>query len=207
MGKIYTHEVVVSSVLTDWPLEIEQLAGFRAQSLTFARIPAGVTLTANWSGKGIPVTQGVRIEGQNLARIQLTTSGTSSTTILIYVADKEGTLYLVAGIVNVLDGNYALIMPASHAQTVAIYNVAMTNANTEYSQALPANCKKFSIGLRDATGFRLAFVTGKVATPTEPYKTVQPGFEYADDLVEPASLPLYFASAVAGKTAEIIAWS
>ncbi|MBS7622809.1 hypothetical protein KEJ39_03935 [Candidatus Bathyarchaeota archaeon] len=88
-----------------------------------------------------------------------------------------------------------------------IYNVTMTNADTEYSQALPSNCKKFLIHTRDGTSFRLAFVTGKVATPTEPYFTIPASQSYYEDFIEPSSLTLYFACGTAGKTVEIIAWS
>jgi len=93
-----------------------------------------------------------------------------------------------------------------HARTPAIYNVTMTNANTEYNQALPSDTKKFLIHTRDGTSFRLAFVTGKVATPTAPYFTVLTGDVYYEDMIEPVSLTLYFACASAGKIIEIIAW-
>ena len=91
--------------------------------------------------------------------------------------------------------------------TPVIYNVTMTNANTEYSQALPSNTKKFSIASQDGTAFRIAFVTGKVATPTAPYKTVQANTEYYEDMINPSSLTLFFACGSAGKVVEIIAWS
>lgn len=93
------------------------------------------------------------------------------------------------------------------ATTPAIYNVTMTNANTEYSQALPASCKKFLIHTRAGEAFRLAFATGKVATPTEPYFSITPSDAYSEDLVLGAAITLYFASATAGAVAEIIAWS
>jgi hypothetical protein len=93
------------------------------------------------------------------------------------------------------------------ATTPVIYNVTMTLANTEYSQALPANCKKFLIHTRAGEAFRLAFVTGKVATPTEPYFSITPSDAYSEDLVLGAAVTLYFASATAGAVAEIIAWS
>ncbi|MDP2718271.1 MAG: hypothetical protein Q8P44_00340, partial [Dehalococcoidia bacterium] len=91
--------------------------------------------------------------------------------------------------------------------TVTIYNVAVTGANTEYSQVLPANTKRFMVHLRDNAAFRLAFVTGKVATPTAPYFSVPANMAYSEDGINPAASTLYFASAVATKTAEIIAWS
>ena len=90
--------------------------------------------------------------------------------------------------------------------TTTKYAVAMTSADTEYSQAL-TNVKKFRIHTRDYSAFRLAYVTGKVATPTDPYETIPAGGEKYEDNLNIASLTLYFASAVAGKTAEIEVWS
>jgi len=90
--------------------------------------------------------------------------------------------------------------------TPTIYNVTMTNLNTEYSQALPANCRKFIIHTRDGTAFRLAFVTGKVATPTAPYWSNPSNADYWEESLKISSLTLYFACAVAGKVIEIIAW-
>ena len=114
--------------------------------------------------------------------------------------DGTGTWYIL-----VVDA--AGKLKVSHAVIPALFNVALPAANTEYSQVLPALTKKFSIGLRDAATFRLAFAVGKVAAPTEPYKTIPAGAEYSDDHVEPPTLTLFFASPVSGKTAEIIAWS
>ena len=93
------------------------------------------------------------------------------------------------------------------ATTPVIYNVTMANADTEYSQALPDSTKKFLIHTRDGTAFRLAFETGKVATPTAPYFTIPTGASYNEDLIQPSSLTLYFGCASAGKIVEIIAWS
>ena len=92
------------------------------------------------------------------------------------------------------------------ATTPVIYNVTMTLADTEYSQALPANTKKFLIHTRDGTTFRIAFVTGKVATPTEPYFTIAANDAYYEDGIK-ATPTLYFGCASAGKIVEIIAWS
>jgi len=105
-----------------------------------------------------------------------------------------------------LDIGLELPKKVSKATTPVIYNVTLTLADTEYSQALSANVKKFSVHLRDFTAFRFAYVTGKVAGPTAPYLTIPEGSEKTEELIEPASLTLYFASAVAGKIAEIEEW-
>lgn len=97
----------------------------------------------------------------------------------------------------------AKLMPTTPTK----YAVVMTNADTEYSQALPANTKKFRIHLRDLTAFRLAYITGNVATPIDPYETIPANQEKYEDGLFLVSTTLYFASAGAGKTAEIEAWS
>lgn len=93
------------------------------------------------------------------------------------------------------------------ATTPVIYNVTMTLADTQYSQALPANTKKYTIQTRDGTAFRIAFVTGKVAAPTEPYASIGTDGFHHEDSINPATLTLYFACGDAGKVVEIIAWS
>jgi len=87
-----------------------------------------------------------------------------------------------------------------------IYNVTMTIANTEYSQALPANSKKFLIHCQDGTAFRLAYVTGKVAIPTAPYLSVKASSSYNEDHIK-ATPTIYVACAQAAKVVEIVSWS
>ena len=95
----------------------------------------------------------------------------------------------------------------------AIYNVTLTNANTEYSQALPATVRAFALQPRTAVDVRLAYVTGKVATPTAPFWTMTAGGGFGvDDVNVNAALgegpiTLYLASASAGTVVEIQAWS
>jgi len=87
------------------------------------------------------------------------------------------------------------------------YALTITNADTQYSQALPANTKKFNVHLRDHTAFRLAYVAGKVAAPTDPYETIPAGSQKYEDNIEPATLTLYIAAPAGTKVAEIEAWS
>jgi hypothetical protein len=93
------------------------------------------------------------------------------------------------------------------ATTPTIFNVAMPSGNTEYSQALPANTKKFTVSLResDAT-YRLAFEAGRVAAPTAPFLAVPVGGQYFEDHVRLTGMTLFFACPVAGKNVQIIAW-
>lgn len=92
--------------------------------------------------------------------------------------------------------------------TPTIYNVTLTNANTEYSQALPANCRGFEIECQTGVQCRWSNVTGKVATPTAPFKTLQPNVAYNSPPINQGASPstLYFASATAGAIIELIAW-
>lgn len=102
------------------------------------------------------------------------------------------------------------------ARTPTTYNLTLTNADTEYSQALPANCRYFSIQCRTGYDVRMAFVTGKVAASTAPFFTIKSGsgynspenFDGANSLQGSSSaITLYFASAQAGVVMEILCWT
>ena len=93
------------------------------------------------------------------------------------------------------------------ATTSTIYNITMTTADTEYSQALPANTKAITIQCQADYAVRFAFETGKVATPTTPYGTVKAGMVYYEVGLNLASTTIYVACGTAGQVAEIICWS
>ena len=112
--------------------------------------------------------------------------------------DKAGTQINPA-----TEDSLAKLMPT----TATKYTVALTSADTEYSQALPANTKKFRIHLRDYETFRLAYVTGKVAASTDPFETIPAGSEKYEDGLNLSALTVYLASPVATKVVEIEAWS
>lgn len=92
------------------------------------------------------------------------------------------------------------------AGTPVIYNITMTNSDTEYSQALPANTKRFSLQCLTDFDVRFAFESSKVATPTAPYALVRAGMNFYEEQVNLAAVTVYVASPDAGKVAEIIAW-
>lgn len=91
--------------------------------------------------------------------------------------------------------------------TPTIYNVTMTNADTEYSQALPAGTKAFEFQCRTDFDVRFAFATGKVATPTAPYMTLKSRHVYFKDRINLTSKTLYIACATAAQVIEIICWT
>ena len=91
--------------------------------------------------------------------------------------------------------------------TSTVYNTTLTNANTEYSQLLPANTREFRFMCRTLFDVRYAFVTGKVATPTTPYLTLPAGMEYSSDNDNFTSTTLYFASGTSGVILELEVWT
>lgn len=93
--------------------------------------------------------------------------------------------------------------------TPAVYNKTLTSADTEYSQAMPTNCRGFEFQCRTENDVRFAFVTGKVAGPTAPYMTLKAGDFYNTQPINQADSPstLYLASPTAGVVVEIIAWT
>jgi hypothetical protein len=105
-------------------------------------------------------------------------------------------------------GKLAVLAEPTLNAVPSIYNVTMTTADTEYSQVLPANCKGFTMSIIDPVGtanFRVAFVTGKVATPTVPYLKFDDCTGYFEDTIKLATSTLYFACSGAGKVMQIVA--
>lgn len=88
-----------------------------------------------------------------------------------------------------------------------IFNVTLTSANTEYSQALP-DCTRYDFQCRTAYDVRYAFETGKVAGPTAPYLTLKAGGTFTSDFVPQAAGPqtVYLASAQAGVVVEMVCY-
>lgn len=88
------------------------------------------------------------------------------------------------------------------------YNITLTSADTEYSQALPANTKKIEFWSRGKYAFRHSFVTGKVAGPTEPYLTAFTNSAYeSPGTANLTSKTIYFATDVPGDVIEMRVWS
>lgn len=105
-------------------------------------------------------------------------------------------------------------MSQSEALTPEIFNVTLTDADTEYNQAFSVGTKHFSIQCRTAFDVRFSFEDGKVATPTAPYATVKAGdsytspekmgFSWNED--EDAAATIYLASSTAAVVVELVAW-
>lgn len=95
--------------------------------------------------------------------------------------------------------------------TPTIYNVVFTTVNTEYSQKLPDNTKRFRIYAVNAakTGvhgavLKVAFAEGASSTTFIP---IPAGGFYQEESVDAESLTLYFQSPTGGGYAIIVAWT
>lgn len=87
------------------------------------------------------------------------------------------------------------------------YNITLTSANTEYSQALPDGTRSLKFNCRTANAVRYAFESGKVAAPTAPYLTLKRNGKYRSDKNDLTSKTVYFAAGVAGLIVEMEAVS
>ena len=91
------------------------------------------------------------------------------------------------------------------AQTPTIYNVDMTAANTEYSQALPANTRKLDIKLRAQNALlKIAFVEGESGTN---YIQIPYGSSYHAENIKLTGITIYFQSPSNSQVCEILAWT
>ncbi len=125
------------------------------------------------------------------------------------VTDADGTIQqYLRGLVKLLVDKIT-VNTDPKAATPTPYNVTCTVADTEYSQALPANCRGFEFQARTEAAVRFAFATGKVAGSVAPFLTLKAGDYYSSPPVAQAASPstLYVASPTAGTVVEILAWT
>ena len=87
--------------------------------------------------------------------------------------------------------------------TPTILNVSIPVANTEVSQALPANTKHFIIRSRNKGKLQVSFTSGQSGSN---FFTIPAGSSYEDENFY-TSLTIYFQSSKAGDILEIIAYS
>jgi len=137
--------------------------------------------------------------------IDQTTPGTTNLVQLAAGSAAVGKLAANSG-VDIGDVDVTSLS-ALEATTPTEYNITLTNANTEYSQALPANTRALCFRCRTGVQVRYAWVTGKVAAPTANYQTLVAGAEYVRTGVKLAAATLYWASATAGAIVELECWN
>jgi len=154
----------------------------------------------------IPPSRNIITNEDDDRKLDVYTEGDTDSTIdgLAVMGEGSGnTVYPLQ-----LDSNKNLLVASGiTAGTAYIYNITMTNANTEYSQALPTGTKRFTLQCRGTYDIRYAFETGKVATPTAPYMTLKAGMVYYEDDLNLTSRTIYLACGTAGQVVEIICWT
>ena len=85
-----------------------------------------------------------------------------------------------------------------------IYNLELTNADTEYSFSLPAGTLKFVLQCRTADDIKLAFKSGESGTK---YVTIHSRQAFSQMLLETEPPALYLQSGTAGVVVEILVWT
>ena len=91
----------------------------------------------------------------------------------------------------------------SASTTATLFNVSALTAGTEYSQALPANTKRFIIRSRNKSILQLAYTIGQTGTT---YLTIPAGASYEDSNLYTAQT-VYFQASKNAETIEIIAFT
>lgn len=89
------------------------------------------------------------------------------------------------------------------ATAPALYNVSCVSGATQYSQALPAGARKFTIKARGGD-LQVCFTTGETGSK---YILLTDGQSLTEDQVKLTGRTLYFESPTAGTVAEVLAWT
>ena len=114
-------------------------------------------------------------------------------------------IYLMASVLPVYSAGQAVIGSEVATSKPAIYNLALTVANTEYSQVV-TNIHTLKFQCRTSDVVRYAYVADKVAGSTAPYMTLKANQVFSQYNVSVSSMTLYFASGTAGAVMEITKW-
>ncbi len=182
--------------------------------LILGRDPTGLPRDINVSATGDLLTSGTAgmLQAGTITMLQAgTVSKLQSGTISMSQAGtvnmlQAGTVsQLQAGTISMVQAGTIFARPEVTWGTVL--SGTCTVADTEYAIVLPANCRQFEVQARSGTITRLAFVTGKVAAPTEPYLTLKAGGYFYSPPLLVASGTVYIASATAGTQYECMAWT
>jgi len=104
------------------------------------------------------------------------------------------------------EGRLEVVIDESFPITATLYNVTLTDVDTEYSQSFPDNTMAFRFKNRASQDTRFAWETGKVAGPVAPYRTLPADETYEKDNVAMTGHTLYLASGNAGDIIEIEVW-
>jgi hypothetical protein len=113
------------------------------------------------------------------------------------------------GEVGILDANGIRITPATNdsvavGTTPAIYNLTMTLANTEYSQALPTGTRALTLHNRGLYATQFSYTNGASGTT---FITIPAGMYYYEEQVNLTSKTVYAQCPTAAQVLEIIVYS
>jgi len=92
-------------------------------------------------------------------------------------------------------------------------SITLTAANTQYSKAIPENCKKLTFRVVDSTklnagsDIRYAWAADKVAAATLPFMLLDGGSVYSESNLLLTSKTLYVAGVTAGDIVLMEMWS
>ena len=109
-------------------------------------------------------------------------------------------------------GNASLASMAA-STTCTHDSITLTAANTQYTKAIPENCKKLTFRVVDSTmlnagsDLRYAWATGKVATPVLPFMLLDGGSVYSESNLLLTSKTLYVAGITAGDIVLLEMWT
>ena len=134
----------------------------------------------------------------------------AGTVVVSSLPDVAGTVVVsslpdVAGTVNVAGTTITSeILPS----TITLYNIDITDPDTEYYQALPETCLGLAFRCRNAQALRYAFAPDIVATGTvSPFSTLRASTDFVKSDIRLPGGTLYLASSAGTVVAEIEAWS
>lgn len=85
-------------------------------------------------------------------------------------------------------------------------NLTLTNADTEYSVALPSSTRELRFRCRTLFDVRYSFENGEVAGSADPYLTLPAGSDYFSDNNDLTGKTLYLATDEAGVVVEVEVW-
>lgn len=97
----------------------------------------------------------------------------------------------------------AVVLDVEYSTTISSTNVVLTNANTEYSHALPNNMQQIRFRARTGVDVRYAWESGKVATLVAPYSTLPAGMGFSGDALSFTGKTLYFATSISSTIVEM----
>ncbi len=106
---------------------------------------------------------------------------------------------------NVIDpATNTTMLTLTPGSSPAIFNVTMTLANTEYSQAIPSGTKAITVQNRGLYDTKIAWTVAQSGTN---FLTIKAGFNYFEEQFNLTGKTLYAQCATAAQVLEIMCYS